>query len=723
MPSQRFKKSYTVTTIEGTTDNAISSISFDEVVKANKSALTYTGGDKIQRALFVICMGESATMSNYVERFVWSAREIGKFSGWIVLLTDAPEGRYESLVGSWKHIKNEKFSIIRPEEKHYIQHFSNGPAMVFKQFKTYVLQYLSQDPRLDEVRIVYYLDVDIVFGNSIWPLFHDLESKYNIGTPSISTSPSTTLAKMWMFEGNSKKTPIQGGQIILDRQKSQPCLGRFRSLMNPKTSTIDQVHLKQMYKDQNEAKKTNDYSSLECEIVVIPQEKKHIFFPDRAFIKDVARKSNRAGIVDDRNHVANLDIHADRQIPILNHIKNTSKDIRKSSPEDVEAYLRYLFRFKNDQIDIAGITRQNYLDGNTRKFEDKMKESQREDQKNSLEDPNDKAKVELTIHKNFEAGVHAVTTLNSINDNVRRAMFLISMGEKAAKTKTVERFVYSARKIGKYDGWIVVLTDASPERYEEMKSWTKNIVIMAPKKEDVMTHYKVSNMTYKRFKSMAIEYIDRDPRLNSVEIVYYLDADIVFGDDINKAFIGLESTYGIGRLGAKATNRTSLGRGTMWMFRGNSKKWAIQGGQMILDRYTSQPCLERWRKGFDYEATKHVGKDQWLLMEMKEEMDRARNAMNTTVLECEIVIMEQKPYLEFPGVKTIKRRSKELKKNPDKKYDYSPIVHLRNDGGTAEMMDKNHRPFITNLLRFKRQQKDPLEILNKVRMETTRGDK
>jgi hypothetical protein len=310
-------------------------------------------------------------------------------------------------------------------------------------------------------------------------------------------------------------------------------------------------------------------------------------------------------------------------------------------------------------------------------------------------------------------------------DDIERAMFVISMGKKAAQTKTIERFVYSAREIGKYSGWIVVLTDAFPGRYDGMNNWTEKVIIMEPKKEDTKD-FKVQNMIYKRFKTHAIEYMDRDPRLDHVELVYYLDADIVFGDNMNKAFNGLETSYGIGRLGANSTNTTSLGRGKMWMFKGNSEKWLIQGGQIILDRYKSQPCLERWRKGFDEEESVKMGKDQYLLMAIKREMDEARNttllqpqSKNITALECEIVMMEQSPYIEFPTVPNIRKRSGSLRKKPTRHYDYSPMVHVRNDGGTATMKDKNIKPYMANLLRFGKKQKDHLGILKKVRMETT----
>jgi len=338
-------------------------------------------------------------------------------------------------------------------------------------------------------------------------------------------------------------------------------------------------------------------------------------------------------------------------------------------------------------------------------------------------------KVQISNTKETKRRRKKIGHRDPYEDTIERAMFVISMGKKAAKTKTIERFVYSARKNGKYSGWIVVLTDAPKGRYDGMLNWTHSVIVMEPKEEDLKTHYEVPNMIYKRFKTMAIDYIDSDPRLNRVELIYYLDADIVFGANMNQAFDGIERQYGIGPLGAytNATNATDLGaKGKMWMFKGNSEKWQIQGGQIIIDRKTSQPCLDRWRKGFDDEATANMGKDQYLLMEIKDEMDEARNAIlnntktsNNTGLECEIATMEQKPYIEFPTVSVIRSKSRQLKRNPKKTFDHLPMVHVRNDGGTATMKDKNIRPYMQNLLRFRRGQRDRLGILQKVRMETT----
>ena len=87
--------------------------------------------------------------------------------------------------------------------------------------------------------------------------------------------------------------------------------------------------------------------------------------------------------------------------------------------------------------------------------------------------------------------------------------------------------------------------------------------------------------------------------------------------------------------------------------------------------------------------------------------------------DCEIVRMRQYPYVEFPTVVEIKKRSKFLRKHPKRQYFTAPMVHVRNDGGTATMKPRNIEPYMANLLRFKRKQTDTLGILKKVQMDTT----
>ena len=310
-------------------------------------------------------------------------------------------------------------------------------------------------------------------------------------------------------------------------------------------------------------------------------------------------------------------------------------------------------------------------------------------------------------------------------DDIERALFVICMGEKATKSTVVERLVYSARTAGMFSGWIVVLTDAPPERYATLSNWTDNLVFMKPREEDIKKHYKLANMTYKRFKTLVLDYLDRESKLDKVELVYYLDADIVIGNAIGKAFRGLEKIYGIGRLGATANTTTpSIARGKIWMFEGNSDNWPFQGGQMILDRSLSRPCLERFRRGFDAPDSDKQEKDQNILFEMKQEMETAMEGRNTTtVLDCEIVKMVQAPYVEFPSVKEFRKREAYLKKHPEYSHSksYSPIVHLRNDAGFARA---RRLPLVVmDLLRFQKGEPDPLGVLKKISLDTKKENK
>ena len=309
-------------------------------------------------------------------------------------------------------------------------------------------------------------------------------------------------------------------------------------------------------------------------------------------------------------------------------------------------------------------------------------------------------------------------------DDIERALFVICMGEKATQSTVVERFVYSARKAGMFTGWIVVLTDAPPDRYAALSNWTDHLLFLQPQQRDLKKDYILANTTYKRFKTLILDYLDREPKLKNVELVYYLDADIVIGNALGGAFRGLERTYGIGRLGANANKTTSMdagARGKIWMFQGNLKRWPLQSGQIVLDRRMSPPCLERWRRGFDGPDSRTLRKDQNILREMKKEMEEAIIKNSTLVLlDCELVKMKQAPYVEFPSVATARTRSAYLENHPNYTYSnsYSPMVHLRNDGGFANADQSKIQLFLRDLLRLSEGQQDPLGVTKKIEMDT-----
>jgi hypothetical protein len=346
----------------------------------------------------------------------------------------------------------------------------------------------------------------------------------------------------------------------------------------------------------------------------------------------------------------------------------------------------------------------------------------------------------LTIVDHATRGTTTNPALNADDDypdDKERVVFLISMGSNAVKSRIVERFVYSARSRGKYNDWIVVLSDAPNDRYKELSEWTSKLIHIQPDPAHLNPpshNFTLPSMGYKRLKTYVLEYVATDHRLDNVELIYYLDVDIVFGDSIWPMFHGLESKYGILNGTSPVTStekfKAAQPKGRVWMFHGNTPKWKIQGGQMFLHRHHSQPCLERWRYLIDT-WSRHARKDQDMLMWMLQDQTNAIDNEDLSQLECEIVIMKQKPFIEFPEPRAIVRRAKQIRKDfesaqnqtalgaeslPAVTHYYSPLVHLRNDGGTKRVQPGNIKVYIQDVLKFEDGQKDELGVLKKMVM-------
>jgi hypothetical protein len=269
------------------------------------------------RAIFLISMGRQAAESKIVERFLMSTRRRGSWNGYIVLLTDAPDERYQYLED-----KDEHFLVKHPRPEHF--NWETKHDMPYKRFKTYVLDYVDAEPKLDNVELIYYLDVDIVVGNRLSSFFDDIESLYNVSSVSKGpeTTPETTADKesrIYFFKGNFLKTPVQGGQIILERDSSRNCLLWWRSMMDTQTNeTKDQPFLKHM-----QAHNTNDtfVNSFNCRMTVMEQEP-HLHFPSADSISEMNNKW-----------------WTERNYATLLHIKNTGK-VRKIDRVAETDYIR-----------------------------------------------------------------------------------------------------------------------------------------------------------------------------------------------------------------------------------------------------------------------------------------------------------------------------------------------------------------------------------------------
>ena len=269
----------------------------------------------------------------------------------------------------------------------------------------------------------------------------------------------------------------------------------------------------------------------------------------------------------------------------------------------------------------------------------------------------------------------------------KRAIVLLSMGEDAAKSALVERIHVSIRKRGQFLGPVILITDTSPERYENLSKVDPNFVLLQPLPEDWNWELP-RDMPYKRFKTYTLAYLNRDQRLNHVQILYYLDIDVVVGQTLMDWFHHVETNY----LFAKGGNNNNPSK--MVFFKGNFKFYPIQGGQFILQRNSSEKCLERWRYHMDVQPTQD--KDQVSLAALSKEEDKI----------CEISIMEQKPYLKFLSLNSMTNMLNETVR-------YATLMHIKNTQFATKIPDKKQKRFYQKLLNLTDAQ---ASVMGKVRI-------
>ena len=283
-----------------------------------------------------------------------------------------------------------------------------------------------------------------------------------------------------------------------------------------------------------------------------------------------------------------------------------------------------------------------------------------------------------------DSNAKAIANTNT-NFDPTRLVFLISMGEQAKESKIVERFVWSARHRGQWNGYILLLTDAPTSRYSGSGDGYDNtvsnnkLVVMNPEPKDLDMRFK-ADMPYKRFKTMVIDYTNKDKRLDKVELIYYLDVDNIVGNSLPNMFDDLESKYNI-----PSTNRNSNSNSNnnakwlrtiprMWFFANKYTHLSVQGGQFVVSRYSSGACLKAWRDTID--ANVSEPKDQPALHKIR---GNGRNQ------ECQIVTMLPKSHLFFPANSTIHRAVEQIKGG--KVMVYPTLVHFKNSCNVTASID------------------------------------
>jgi len=296
-----------------------------------------------------------------------------------------------------------------------------------------------------------------------------------------------------------------------------------------------------------------------------------------------------------------------------------------------------------------------------------------------------------TLHIHFDYEQRAIPNVDRT-----RAVFLISMGRQAAESSIVERFVLSMRRRGNWHGYVVLLTDAPYDRYDNLQEEDGHVIVMHPKEQDFNWNTK-HDMPYKRFKTQVLDYVDAEPRLDSVQLIYYLDVDIIAGNDLSNFFQDIEATYQISSESKLQQQRKAGGvalttvqqnpnkDSNIYFFKGNFAKTPVQGGQIILERDSARGCLLFWRSMMD--TYTNETKDQPFLKYIQE-----HNHNNT--YKCHMTVMEQEPYLNFPSAATVAESNA---KWPSRRH-YPPLLHIKNTGKVRNIPDAAEGIFIRDVL-------------------------
>ncbi|KAL3806718.1 hypothetical protein ACHAXA_006531 [Cyclostephanos tholiformis] len=272
-----------------------------------------------------------------------------------------------------------------------------------------------------------------------------------------------------------------------------------------------------------------------------------------------------------------------------------------------------------------------------------------------------------------------------------RAIFLISFGDEAAKSSLVERCILSLRRRGAWDGYVVLLTDAPQERYENV--WDENVIVMHPLGKHLKApdgsplEFTENNFSLKskRFKTFIIDYIGMDKRLDSVRLIYYLDIDIMAGGALADLFIGLESKYDV------SLEERDGGLSKLYFFTPLSEEWPLQGGTFIVERMSSRYCLELWRKEIDEMTLSGRGRDQDGLRNIYQ---LVQSGKETT---CELIKMDNDNFISFPIPRTFDKISRQS--------NFPNLIHISNSVFAKWIDEEAQTDYIHKVLQLSEEEK------------------
>ena len=219
------------------------------------------------------------------------------------------------------------------------------------------------------------------------------------------------------------------------------------------------------------------------------------------------------------------------------------------------------------------------------------------------------------------------------------AIALIALGDVTAKSvHVVERCIQSIRRRGLYSGTIITVTDAKRSRFESIRYSDPNINIIS-------VESRPNGMLSKRYKTELLDLLDGNKDLDKVEMLLYMDVDIVIAEPL-QSFVNYVQSMATMLDQPSNSNQPSY----MLMFEeqgaaperkfGNT---VFHGGVLGLSRTKSRTCLREWQHLFD-DRERFPDRDQKALYYML--------YINETLRErCQVTRLDHRPYLLMPSRK------------------------------------------------------------------------
>lgn len=301
----------------------------------------------------------------------------------------------------------------------------------------------------------------------------------------------------------------------------------------------------------------------------------------------------------------------------------------------------------------------------------------------------------------------------NINDD-DRAIYLISMGEKAEDISLLQRCLISIRRKGNWRGYVIVLTNVKyqsmyREKLGRIDSYLygddSHIIALHPTMDhliDIANNAKRDSMKIKRFKTRALDVLDQDSRLAKVRMLIYLDIDIVVGRDMD-AFLDYARThykYGLGGatsgdndMEVEAAVETEE-ESRIYLFEDNHMP--LHGGITLVERGSSEYCLEKWRAEQDKNPKQAY--DQVALLHIWNQNQKGDT-------KCRVVQMERTgKHLVFPSEGA-------MKKMMAKDRSYPTFVHVTNNQRAGKIKEDVQNEFFTKLLELTEEERKGISSL------------